>query len=61
MIYLWHNTQHGNYEMGNERDFHLANLLSEVTIVHEFDGDEVRIAEKILINLNRAVGEMAPA
>lgn len=56
MIYLWHNAQLGNYELGNIKEFELATLISGATLVHEFARDEKKSAQKIFINLNRAAG-----
>ncbi len=58
MIYLWHNSTLGVYEMGDERTFSIEVAMNDVTAVHEFTTDEKRFAEKILTNLNRAAGEM---
>lgn len=57
MIYLWHNSNTGIYEMGNEQNMKIELAMHQVTIVHEFEADEHRFAEKILTNLNRAAGE----
>ncbi|MEQ9303683.1 MAG: hypothetical protein RJQ14_07165 [Marinoscillum sp.] len=56
MIYLWHNAQLRSYELGNIKEFELAELISGATLVHEFTSEEARFADRILINMNRAAG-----
>ena len=41
MIYLWHNTTLGIYEMGNQADFAVQESLHDVTSVYEFEMDEL--------------------
>ncbi len=54
MIYLWHNTTTGVYEMGTLEAFSLIESTYEVTLFYKFRKEEVRQAKKILLNLNRA-------
>ena len=58
MIYLWHNTNMGMYEMGDFTEKTIRSSSNDITIIHEFESDEIRCAEKILMNLNRASGEL---
>ena len=58
MIYLWHNSKLGIYEMGDEQTYNIEAAMKDVTVVHEFHMAEQRFAEKILKNLNRAAGEL---
>ncbi|WP_258100250.1 hypothetical protein [Marinoscillum pacificum] len=59
MIYLWHNSNIGMYEMGDFTEKTIKEASSEITVVYEFDHSEVKCAEKILKNLNRASTEIS--
>lgn len=61
MIYLWHNTNNGMYEMGDQTEMIIMESSYQVTLIHEFEANEVKCAEKILLNLNRASSELNPS
>lgn len=58
MIYLWHNTNIGMYEMGDFSEKTLRETSHEISVIYEFEHSEQRCAEKILKNLNRASTEL---